>query len=372
MLTSLLAVPVIFALGIVLARPGAGAVKPLVAFAAGGLLVAALCGLALVGAGIGTYAWSALVTYNAVYADLNRGQTDQFIMLLFLAVLFLAPLLAPCALAFLRWIRTREVASVPLAAAVWVVGGSVAILTTGWVAPHYLIAVIPPLVILAVPAGRAMFAGDRARNLAAAAIVGAALTVAALAAFLLGRITPWDDGSQVRAVATWMSERTAGGHGLFVWGNEPALYYESGLEPATPFVYVYPILTPGFGGSDMSECLSRTLAADPPKFVVDAGSSGPGEPGIVPLLVPRPVVDGERSLDTIEPIREVVRQYYGEPTEVDGWLVYERLAGLSGEQPLDPGARVAPAAAPCTAPGALAQARQVAAVSERSPTTLRW
>jgi hypothetical protein len=52
----------------------------------------------------------------------------------------------------------------------------------------------------------------------------------------------------------------------------------------------------------------------------------------VPLLVPRPVVDADgRDHDTIDPIRDPVRNLCGQPTEVAGWLIDE----LRTERPAD-------------------------------------
>jgi hypothetical protein len=169
--------------------------------------------------------------------------------------------------------------------------------------------------------------------MAGIALVVLAVLAAVPAAMALGaRAGSGVNRSQVDAVAAWLRSHASEGASLFAWGDEPELYYTSGLSPATPWIYVTPLLMPGYGGPELSEEVARDLVAEPPEFVVDAGSASPGDPGTVPMLVPRPVFEGDEwKLDTIDPIRDVVRDLYGSPVEVAGWLIYERLPAAAFE-----------------------------------------
>jgi hypothetical protein len=332
-LISLLALPAALAIGIVVAGGRAptagwrqGGIRRLEAFTFGALAVIAASVLVAMATGVLDDAWSAVVTYNRAYAALNEWGMQRVVTISTVGGLLLAPLLVTCAIGLLRWMRTRNLATSAVAATVWVVASWLAITATGLFLPHYLVIIIPPLVLLAVPAARAVLADPPSHRLVLGLLVGVAVGVAASTALFFwsgaGRYT---NQPQVTAVADWIRSRASDSTGLFVWGNEPELYYAAGRTPATPYVYVLPLVTPGYAGVDLSQRVALDLAADLPQFVVDAGSERPGEPGIVPLLVPRPVLGDGRTLDAIDAIREVVRTHYGPPVEVAGWLIYERL-----------------------------------------------
>ena len=74
-----------------------------------------------------------------------------------------------------------------------------------------------------------------------------------------------------------------------VWGNAPRLYDLAGRTPATRYSYLYPLTTPGYTTDAMIDDVARELDADPPEVIVDAGSSAPGQPGFLPLLIDRPI-----------------------------------------------------------------------------------
>ncbi len=222
------------------------------------------------------------------------------------SILFLAPLVVLSAVGFLRWMRARGIVASVAAAGGRVGACSFAIVATGRLEPHYLTVVIPPLALLAISAGRAAMKDPGAGRVAATVLVAMAVLVAVPAAMAFAaRSSDYTNEPQVRAVATWLRSRTIEPATLFVWGDQPELYYLSGLLPATPFQYVLPLVTPGYGGDELSRTVAQELSADLPRWVVDAGSERPGEPGSVPLLVSRPVTGDGRSLDTIDPIREL-------------------------------------------------------------------
>jgi hypothetical protein len=330
---SLFSLPVALAVGFVLAQGRVGAVQRLVAFAAGGLIVA-ISSLAILSAsGVLSAAWSANVTYVAAYAALNRTRPDQLAATIAVSALLLAPLLVPCLVALAGWVRAPTAKAVSIAATIWVAGVSLVIVASGRLEPHYLVMIIPPLSLIALPATRAMLRVGMPRLAGLVLLTAAALVAVPALGVFAERTAGFTNEPTVREVADWLRERRKEGDDLFVWGTEPALYYTSGLLPATPYLQVLPLLTPGYGGIELSERVATDLEGAPPRFVIDAGSAGPGEPGIVPLLVPRPVLSGDgRTLDTIDAIRDFVREHYAPPIDVAGWLIYERLDGGSSTE----------------------------------------
>jgi hypothetical protein len=189
--------------------------------------------------------------------------------------------------------------------------------------PHYAVALMAPLAVLAALAwsieGRSV---NRLHRAGRAAFVLASVAMATLGLVGLAVLSQGlQNAAQVAAVSQWLKTNVTADSSLFVWGNEPELYVGSGLDPASRFVYVYPVLTPGFADQSLVDEVVGELAAARPAFVVDAGSTEPGVPGIVPLLVPRPAI-GDRTYDVIDSLREFVAANFGPPVEVSGWLIY--------------------------------------------------
>jgi hypothetical protein len=72
----------------------------------------------------------------------------------------------------------------------------------------------------------------------------------------------------------------------------------------------------------MISAVARALADDPPTIVVDAGSTSPGQPGFLPLLIDRPVASEGRDLDLMGPLRAFVASHYRLAATVAGWPIY--------------------------------------------------
>ena len=153
----------------------------------------------------------------------------------------------------------------------------------------------------------------------------AALSVSALASVYSTtmQLAPAVDAlARVQAVSAQLRDMPAGN--LLVWGKEPRLYDLSNRTPATGYIYLYPLTTPGYTTEAMIERVAQGLAANPPAVVVDAGSDSPGAPGFLPLLIPRPVLTDGRNLDLLDPLRAFVAANYRLAATVDGWPVYVR------------------------------------------------
>lgn len=109
---------------------------------------------------------------------------------------------------------------------------------------------------------------------------------------------------------------------MLVWGNEPYLYSLAERSPATRYSYLYPLTTPEYSTQYQVDGVLRALEANPPAVVVDAGSSAPGEPGFLPLLIDRPIAREGRELDLLDPLRAFVAARYRLDEIVSGWPIY--------------------------------------------------
>ena len=143
-----------------------------------------------------------------------------------------------------------------------------------------------------------------------AGVVGGALQVALVA----------DGNSRMEAVAQRIRALPAGT--MLVWGNQPGLYSLSGRTPATRYSYLYPLTTPNYSTPVQIGEVARVLAAQPPAIVVDVGSTAPGQPGFLPLLIERPIATDGRDLDLLEPLRGFIAAHYRLVATVSGWPIY--------------------------------------------------
>ena len=304
------------------ARP-AQRVREVTRFVGGTLLIPAVTTAVIIAAGLGASALSAVVSYNGAYSNLNRARPPgAFLYDAYSLVLFVTPLLVLGVPPLLRALRKRWPA-VRLGMALWVSVWAALVVVQSRLEPHYAIAALPALVILA--ASTTPYGSGRGRRdvMAPTAVAAIAVGLAMLGLLGLAARTGVPDKSRVEAVAGALREDAPPNATLFVWGNQPTLYLASGLRPAAPYAYAWPLTTPGYSSAQQAENLVSQLSLTRPAFIVDAGSPAPGEPGIVPLLVHRPVDPGDgRTLDVIDPLRSFVRDHYGPPVEVDGWLLY--------------------------------------------------
>lgn len=132
---------------------------------------------------------------------------------------------------------------------------------------------------------------------------------------------------RVDLAAPVVRDLTEPGDAIWVWGTVPQLYLAADRETATSYGYLYPLVTPGYTSAAMIAATRDDLVADPPALIVDAGSSEPGAPGFVPLLIPRPVANDGRDLDLLDPLRAFVRERYAAVEAVGGWVVYRLRNG---------------------------------------------
>jgi len=298
---------------------GVGVVIPLA-------LVAAL--LAVIGAL--PAAVDAVVRYSTAY----RGSSGNYGTILaapvaawtVLASLFLV---TPAILGTLSVARISPVQRAVATASVLWIGLSLAVFVVqGRFYAHYAIPLAVPLGILAgLGLQRMAESWRRGRSLGRRAMMALPLAATLLISLLAGivsgamQLTPiQDESGRMDAVAARLSQLPSGT--MLVWGNAPRLYDLADRTPATRYSYLYPLTTPGYTTDAMIADVARELAADPPEVIVDAGSSAPGRPGFLPLLIDRPIATDGRDLDLLDPLRSFVRKHYDLAATVAGWPVY--------------------------------------------------
>ena len=298
----------------------------------GGLVVlAATIGL-LAGLGLLPDVVDAVITYNGAYRAVAAGSSLTLRALPW-TVLALVPLLALAAAGMLAARRVHGSGSMAVTALAWLVAGVVLIVVQGRFYAHYAIPLVVPLALLAgigwedlrrlVDLRRFL-----RRPLMVMGIALVLLAVGAGAAGGLQELRTWDAANgRSRTVAQAVRDLSAPGDTLLVWGNEPYLYRLADRAPAIRYPYLLPLTTPGYVDAALVEELVSELRVRPPTVVVDAGSPGPGEPGIVPLLMDRPVSSEGRDADLLDPLREFVRSRYELDAVVDGWPVYRLRDG---------------------------------------------
>lgn len=210
----------------------------------------------------------------------------------------------------------------------WVAITLVFLVLQGRFYAHYAIALAVPLAILAglglerVRASLARTARSARRAVivlplvatflvsAMAGVVSAALQVALVA----------DGNARTGAVSERLRELPAGT--MLVWGNEPWLYGAADRAPATRYSYLYPLTTPRYSTVSQIHAVLQALEDRPPVIVIDAGSTAPGQPGFLPLLVDRPIATDGRDLDLLDPLRAFVAAHYRLLAVVSGWPIY--------------------------------------------------
>ncbi len=320
------AIPALVALGIL--RGGSGWLRRLLQAAAGGGLVLVLSvGWLAWNGGLGS-ALDAIVTYGSAYRSVSthRGDASAWGLVPWTLLVFL-PLLLGIGFAVLGRGRVADRA-LALACLTWLVVGIGLIAFQGRFYAHYATPLVLPLALLA---GLGLDAALKpgARGLPAP-MLAAPMAVSVALALIAGAAGAADEEAMVRSSAERVSsvaERVRSGSAdrLLVWGNNARLYELTELAPASRYPYLYPLLTPGYASAQLIADVVREIQADPPRFIVDAGSLEPGAPGLPPLLMPRPVATDGRDLDLLDPLRDFVRANYELLDVIEGWPLYQHV-----------------------------------------------
>ena len=317
----------IAALGI---TPGIGGTFRRAGLVAGGaavIVAVAALGLWLTG-GLWDAA-DALIRYPSAYvAVARRGGGESAWSLLPWTVLVLLPLVIGVGLALLH---RRRLASSRLAvsAAAWMVVAIVLIGLQGRFYAHYATPLVIPMGILG---GLGIDAARRSLPpRASSVLIGIPLAFALALSLIVGAVGARDEEEPVAAsnrraesAAARIRSLSESDAAIFVWGNDARVYELAGRRPATRYVYLYPLLTPGYATDALMEEVRSAFLSGGPTVVVDTGSLAEGEPGLPPLLIDRPVATDGRDLDLLDPIRAIVANSYALDDVIEGWPLYVR------------------------------------------------
>jgi hypothetical protein len=275
-------------------------------------------------------ALDAVVTYSIAYRGASAGYGATLgapvAAWTVLVALFLVTPAMLGAVSVASVSRTRRGAAV--ASLLWIAGTLVLIAVQGRYYAHYAIPLAVPLGVLAglgLERVGTLLGGTSAPArrvvILLPVVVATAISLVAGSFATAFQIAPVADGSErLRAVSERLRDLPSGT--LLVWGNEPRLYDLAGRAPATRYIYFYPLTTAGYSTAVMVDDVARELAADPPAVVVDAGSTAPGQPGFLPLLIDRPITTDGRDLDLLGPLRVFVGKHYELAATVAGWPIY--------------------------------------------------
>ena len=273
-------------------------------------------------------AFNAIVTYNSAYqrvAYLDDPVAGEALH----ALLILAPLALAAALGTVAALRSSRHRTVGIGAVVWL-GASLAFVAyQGRLELHYTALLVVPLALLA-PAGLTMRLQGSLRTVIPRAVTLGLLTTAFIVSgFMITAETTMAMGvrsyqvARNDAVAAWVEKNVPAAGSVFVWGNIPELYLDIPRSPASAYIYLLPLTTPGFVDRATIERVRQEFDVHPPSVIIDAGSRAPGAAGLPALLIPRPVAAADgRNTDMLDPLRAFVREHYQRAATVDGWPIY--------------------------------------------------
>ncbi len=166
----------------------------------------------------------------------------------------------------------------------WLLAGAAAMLIQAKGYDYHWLPLLPPLALLAASTldrvARLVGRADLLRALASAALL--TLLVVALwrpaLPYLLGHeteiayATNFQAGEFVAAesleVADYLRARVAPGDSLFIWGFRPEVYYLSGLNPATRFIFQFPLVAGWYPPEWKKQTVETLWAALPPYVLV--------------------------------------------------------------------------------------------------------
>jgi hypothetical protein len=254
-----------------------------------------------------------IVTYSTAY---RGGSASLTAVLPGIAIIF-GWLAVPAVVTVARMVRTpRDFDRVQWSALAWTVGFAASVAYERRLYLHYLILVLPPLVLLAAPGmqWQSTYIHSEHRNLRIRAIALSTATSAwfvfsAMVATLLVGMTMSDSGKATAAqdaTASWIRANTPISATMFVWGDDTRLYLSSGRDPYDAFVYQYPLVTPDYWSTGRTAALLAEWETSPPSVIVEA-------PGNVTMFWSQPAgfdPSDLRTFDALAPLRDYVRSHY--------------------------------------------------------------
>jgi hypothetical protein len=311
-------------------RPGGARLRGAGVAAVGFAVPPAVAGLWLLAIGAMPAALDAVVTYSVAYrssgSDYSATLAAPVAAWLVLMSLFLV---APALLgAMTAATAAQPMRGIAIASLLWLAASLVLFAAQGRFYAHYAIPLAVPLGILAgLGLHRVGSSVRRATRSSSRALILLPITATLLVSVVAGAVSAAlqvtlvaDANAPLEAVSERLRDLPAGT--MLVWGNQPRLYDLAHRAPATRYSYMYPLTTPGYSTSAQIDEVARALADHPPVVVVDAGSTAPGQPGFLPLLLDRPIATEGRDLDLLDPLRTFVAAHYRLAATVSGWPIY--------------------------------------------------
>ena len=286
------------------------AIRRAAAALAAGAVVPLLVGGWLIARGSLGAAVDQVVVYNMSYRAASAG----FGLVLPATLLLLACLVVPAAVSVASMLRDPHASD----RVSWLCLGWCGIQTATLAYEnrlflHYLILLVPPVVILAAPGFGRLAASIRSRDgrrrnlavlataLTAAMFVLSSATVAGLTAITT------DSAGKLNATtadtAGWIEANTPASATVFIWGNDTYIYLASGRDSYDNHVYQFPMVTAGYWTPARTADLLSSWEDSPPPVIVET-------PATVAMLRPQPDPPLPPNYDTLDPLRAFVRAHY--------------------------------------------------------------
>lgn len=251
-----------------------------------------------------------LVHYNAVYAGTNQdlgGVVREVGLLLGGFVPFVA-----AALVRLTRDPSRGTAMTWMALG-WLAAGMASLLGQQRPDPHYLIVLVPALVLVSAAgldyltaAMKSPRARTRRLGLAGFETAASLLALSSVLLLLLTGVTMSNAAqtkSDTDSTAAWIRQSTPSAATMFVWGDDAELYLEADRAAYDRYVYEFPLVTQGYWDAAKTLDLVGEWQIRAPAIVVEGRAR-------VPLFrSPQDIGDG-RDLDVLGPLRDFVRAHY--------------------------------------------------------------
>jgi 4-amino-4-deoxy-L-arabinose transferase-like glycosyltransferase len=210
-------------------------------------------------------AWSA---YPVAFLDtFGNVVVEWWPILLFAGIAFKRPASGPT-----RW-------DARWLALAWLLPSFAGVAVGGYFRPHYYVQAIPPLAVLA---GRGIVVVTD-RRLSTRKLVAVGLAIASIAYGVLIARDYWINGApadkvpvlygiapfaEAAPVGEYLREHTGANDTIFVYGNEPEIYFYSLRRAASRYIFVYPLLTPTADVRDRQRAAFEDVAAHTPRFIV--------------------------------------------------------------------------------------------------------
>jgi hypothetical protein len=195
----------------------------------------------------------------------------------------------------------------------WAIGTTAFVAYQDRIYLHYLILIVPPLVVLAGPGMEWLWGrlwspvpAVRVPAVLMGAVAAAGFLFSATVGLQLNAIT-LSNANETRvshvAATEWLRANVPASATVFVWGDDPELYLASGHASYDRYVYQFPMVTAGYWSVDKTAAMLEVWRASPPPVIVEVRSA-------VPLFRTKADTADPREFDTLGPLRDFVRANY--------------------------------------------------------------